>query len=99
MQTHLDDDFNILAILSSEDSLQVYIVKLGIKLIDQQYCLWSCVSLKPLRKHSLYFCKLESENRTLNCKTSELLAREDLIMDQWIVSFNFMKGVKFYEIL
>lgn len=38
MQTYLDDDFNILVILSSEDCLQVNIVKLCIKL-DQQYCL------------------------------------------------------------
>lgn len=43
MQTYLDDDFNILVILSSEDCLQVNIVKLCIKL-DQQYCLWSSVS-------------------------------------------------------
>lgn len=54
--------------------------------------------LKPLGKHILYFCKLESENRTLNCKIRELLEHEGLFMDQWIVSFNFIKGVKLDEI-
>lgn len=36
-QTHLNDDFNIPTVLSSVDSLQVYIIKLGIKQ-DRQYC-------------------------------------------------------------
>lgn len=49
---------------------------------------------KPLRKHILFFGKLESENRALNCKAFELLERKDLFMDQWIVSFNLMKDKK-----
>uniref|UniRef100_K1QSZ0 Uncharacterized protein n=1 Tax=Magallana gigas TaxID=29159 RepID=K1QSZ0_MAGGI len=77
--SYCDDDFAIPPIPSSEDSLQMYIVKLGNQ-IDRiaRVRLLAKERLERLQRPGSSLRELESENRALKRKITELLEREEL---------------------
>lgn len=81
--SYCDDDFYIPPIPSTEDSLQMYIVKLGSQ-IDRiaRVRLVAKERLEQLQKPGSSLRELESENRALKRKISELLEREELFPEQ-----------------
>uniref|UniRef100_K1PYJ3 Uncharacterized protein n=1 Tax=Magallana gigas TaxID=29159 RepID=K1PYJ3_MAGGI len=77
--SYCDDDFAIPPIPSCEDSLQMYIVKLGNQ-IDRiaRVRLLAKERLEQLQRPGSSLRELESENRALKRKITELLEREEL---------------------
>ncbi|XP_065941010.1 uncharacterized protein [Magallana gigas] len=77
--SYCDDDFAIPPIPSSEDSLQMYIVKLGNQ-IDRiaRVRLLAKERLERLQRPGSSLRELESENRAMKRKITELLEREEL---------------------